>query len=122
MRIYRSAKCSLKFTNKSKLDTLKMICKEYTHVVNRYIDLWWDCGAPAKMELRKEKINLVSDSWLLQRMRRVAAREAIDMIKSSRRRSMVTGKAPIKQSASEIKPEKPGKPRPAKNARAVTPA
>lgn len=38
MKIIRSSKCSLKFTNQGKLEKLKIILDEYSKAVNYYID------------------------------------------------------------------------------------
>jgi hypothetical protein len=84
MKIIRSSKCSLKFANKKKLDTLRRILTEYGVVVNAFIEMFW-FNPPRKIELRKDIINR-PNTWLSFRFRKVAAREAIDMIKSSRRR------------------------------------
>jgi len=53
-------------------------------VVNSYIDLWWNY-TPIKAELKKDKLNLITDTWFAQRMKQAAAREAVDMIASAKR-------------------------------------
>jgi len=95
MKIKRSVKCSLKFTNKRKLQTLDMIRQEYVQVVNGYIDLWWD-DTPVKAELKKDKIDLIVDTWFSQRMKQTAAREAVDMIASARQLAKKCSKEPSK--------------------------
>ena len=78
MKINRSVKCSLKFLTKSKQEQLQKIKQEYSLVVHSYISLFWHCDIK-KPQLKKEVLNEVV-SWLSQRMKQQAAREAIDMI------------------------------------------
>lgn len=82
MKVVRSSKCSLKFSTNAKLDKLKLILAEYSKVVNFFIDRFWDC-TPTKAQLLKGIVNLPT-TWLSARLRKVAAREAIDMILSSK--------------------------------------
>ncbi|MCK4793254.1 MAG: hypothetical protein KAV87_56510 [Desulfobacteraceae bacterium] len=77
MKIIRSAKCSLKFTNKNKLDKLDEVLEEYSRVTNLFIDRFW-AKCPVKVELLKPIVDSVLPSWLSARLRKVAAREAID--------------------------------------------
>ncbi|MDE2095751.1 MAG: transposase [Patescibacteria group bacterium] len=80
MKVIRASKCSLKFSTSAKLDKLKMVLEEYGKVVNFFIDRFWDC-VPAKTQLLKGIVNL-PNTWLSARLRKVAAREAIDLILS----------------------------------------
>ena len=79
MKVNRSTKCTLKFANISKLDTLHTVLTEYGRVVNIFIDHFWSVGCPTKSELLKPIVDIPS-TWLSARLRKVAAREAIDMI------------------------------------------
>ena len=80
MKITRSTKCSLKFMTASKRQELNVVLAEYGKVVNHFIDLFW--GKPiAKAELFKDVVNS-SDSWMTARLKKVAAREALDMVSS----------------------------------------
>lgn len=81
MKITRSTKCSLKFTTKSKQEELNKVLSEYGNVVNVFIDYFWAKGVVSKSELLKSIVD-VPDTWLSARLRKVAAREAIDMVKS----------------------------------------
>lgn len=84
MKISRSSKCSLKFTTASKLSKLDTVLTEYGRVVNSFIDMFWlEC--PAKGKLLKPIVDSV-DSWFSARLRKVAAREAIDMVKAAKER------------------------------------
>jgi len=84
VKISRSSKCSLKFTTASKLSKLGTVLNEYGRVVNAFIDQFWiEC--PAKGKLLKPVVDSV-DSWFTARLRKVAAREAIDMVKAAKER------------------------------------
>lgn len=84
MNISRSTKCSLKSATASKLSQLDIVLTEYGRVVNGFIDQFWiDC--PAKSKLLKPIVDSV-ESWFTARLRKVAAREAIDMVKAAKKR------------------------------------
>ena len=81
MKIVRSTKCSVKFaTNKKKME-LQTILKEYGKVVNIFIDYFWT-NPTDKTQLLKPIVDIPRDSWLSARLRKVAAREALDMVGS----------------------------------------
>ena len=82
MKIIRASKCTLKFSTQAKQEQLKLILAEYAKVVNFFIERFWDV-APTKAQLLKGIVNL-PDTWLSARLRKVAAREAIDMILSAK--------------------------------------
>jgi transposase len=84
MRITRSSKCSLKFITASKRHELGTVLDEYGRVVNHFIDIFWDKPV-AKAELLKDVVNS-PDSWLSARLKKVAAREALDMISAMKER------------------------------------
>jgi len=82
VKINRSTKLSLKFATASKHQELCRVLDEYARIVNAFIDRFWeDC--PKKAELLKPVVDSVP-SWFGARMRKVAAREAIDMVKSAK--------------------------------------
>ena len=82
MKITRSTKCSIKFaTNKKKLE-LQTILKEYGKVVNIFISYFWINSDIDKTQLLKPIVDIPKDSWLSARLRKVAAREALDMVSS----------------------------------------
>ena len=87
MKIIRSSKCSIKFaTNKKKIE-LNTILTEYGKVVNLFIDHFWNLTEKVdKSKLLKPIVDLPKDSWLSARLRKVAAREALDMISASKER------------------------------------
>lgn len=84
MKFKRSAKCSTKFATKHKHQELANILAEYGKVCNFFIQHFWET-TPSKSELLKNIVNL-PDTWLSARLRKVAAREAIDMIQSVKQR------------------------------------
>lgn len=85
MKLIRSSKCSLKFATASKLSELRKVLSEYGRVCNIFIDYFWKNGTPSKSELLKDIVNL-PETWLTARLRKVAAREAIDMITAVKKR------------------------------------
>lgn len=84
MKISRSSKCSFKFATASKLSQLETVLTEYGRVVNVFIDQFW-VKCPTKNKLLKPIVDSV-DSWFTARLRKVAAREAIDMVKVAKER------------------------------------
>ena len=82
MKFIRSSKCSLKFANPHKLDELNTTLLEYGNVVNCFINNFWLKPLPRKAELLKSIVDTPT-TWLSARLRKVAAREAIDMINAS---------------------------------------
>jgi len=83
MKIIRSTKCSLKEITKSKENQLEYILNEYGKVVNIFIDYFWKNGQIPKAKLFKSIVD-IPETWLSARLRKVAAREALDMIKSAK--------------------------------------
>ncbi len=85
MKIIRSNKTSLKCMTKKKQQTLATIFREYTRVVNEFIDLFWEHPEiNAKVQLTASVYHQV-DSWFAARMKQNAAREALDMVVSARK-------------------------------------
>lgn len=81
MIIVRSTKCSLKYTTEEKKETLRIVLEEYGRVCNIFIGYFWNNGVVSKSELLKEIVN-IPDTWLSARLRKVCAREALDMCNS----------------------------------------
>jgi transposase len=67
-----------------------VVLGEYGKVVNFFIQRFWQ-NCPSKSKLLKDIVNL-PDTWLTARLRKVAAREAIDMVQGSKRKK---GSMPI---------------------------
>jgi IS605 OrfB family transposase len=82
LKIIRSSKCNLKFTTETKRQKLKEVIVEYSTVVNFFIDYFW-INSPKKAKLLKAIVNLPS-TWISARLRKVAAREALDLISSAK--------------------------------------
>jgi transposase len=85
MKIIRSTTCSLKFATAAKRQQLRTVLREYGRLCNWFIDKFWS-ACPSKGELLKNVLN-EPDSWLSARLRKVCAREAIDMIQASRKKT-----------------------------------
>jgi putative transposase len=88
VKITRSSKCSFKFATKAKHDLLQGVLTEYGKIVNQFIEHFWVAPKlPSKGELLKPIVDLPGDTtWLSARLRKVAAREALDMILAARKR------------------------------------
>ena len=96
MKIFRSSKCNLKYLTQEKRDLLDQIRLEYAKVTNLFIDLFWVTPIN-KFELTKNILNPVkSKTWFSSRLIKVAAREAIDMINSSKETAIKLGEEPKK--------------------------
>ena len=85
MKVIRSSKCSLKFSTEHKKQELNKVLTEYGHVCNFFIEYFWDNETLSKSKLLKDIADL-PETWLSARLRKVAAREAVDMIHSVRER------------------------------------
>lgn len=83
MKVNRSSKCSLKFANPKKRLLLKRILDEYGRVVNYYIDKFWG-DPPHKNAIYKELVTC--NTWFTVRLNRLAAREAVAIIRSQKSR------------------------------------
>jgi hypothetical protein len=76
--VIRSTKCTLKFSNKNKLDNLHLFLEEYRRVVGLFIDILWDLEKVPTF-LPKE-INNKIDSWLSARAIQCAGKQASAII------------------------------------------
>lgn len=85
MKIIRSTKCTTKYMTKEKINKLRLVLSEYGNVVNQFIDVFWCGQTPTKEQLLKPIVD-IPNTWLTARLRKVAAREAIDMINASKER------------------------------------
>lgn len=85
MEIIRMSSCSLKFATDNKQEILDSIFEEYKWIVNDFIELLWDkIGVPGSFA-NKEEVDSV-DTWMTVRMKQCAAKQAISIIKSQRRK------------------------------------
>jgi len=92
MKVVRSSKCSLKFAHPAKLAILDTVLAEYSAAVNFFISKFWPTP-PRKSELLKPLVD-APVTWLSARLRKVAAREAIDMVRASVERDGDKAKMP----------------------------
>lgn len=81
----------MKFATSTKHAKLAEVLDEYAKTVNFFIDSFWN-KTPHKAELLKPIVDL-PQTWLSARLRKVAAREAIDMVTASKKRMP---KCPVK--------------------------
>ena len=83
MKVVRSSICSFKFSTKEKRSQLRYVLSEYGRVVNLFIEKFW--ATEERMTKYKLLAPIVNEpeTWLTARLRKVAAREAIDMINSN---------------------------------------
>lgn len=82
MKINRSTKCTTKYLTEHKKVVLADILAEYGSCVNQFIQRFWGSTLPHNNELLKPIVDY-PDTWLSARLRKVAAREAIAMVKAS---------------------------------------
>jgi IS605 OrfB family transposase len=82
MQLVRSAKVSIKFATKKKLDILASIKEEYIKIVNIFINIFWENDFELT-DLTKDIYNLPK-SWFSSRMKQCAAREALKLVKTSK--------------------------------------
>jgi len=101
MKIIRSTKCSLSNTTFSKKQQLSVVLKEYSNTVNFFINYFWNNHSVSKAELLKDIVNL-PETWLSHRLRKVAAREALDLISSSKQ-CFASNKKQLQLSITSIK-------------------
>lgn len=85
MKIIRSTKCSIKFATQKKRSQLIGILTDYGKIVNQYIDLFWTRDEITKAQLLKPLIDQVKSDYSF-RFKKVAAREAVDMISAVKER------------------------------------
>jgi transposase len=94
MKLIRSTKLTLKFANNSKKQQLRLILTEYSKVVNFFINLFWE-QPTTKAQLLATLLKK-ADTWLCARTRKVAAREAIDMIRSAKEKAKECKESEVK--------------------------
>ena len=84
MKITRSTKCSLRFATTHKKEQLRLFLVEYVRVVNLYIDLFWFNIPENNNKLVKGILDKIGCTWLTQRAKACAARQALGMVKAVR--------------------------------------
>ena len=84
--IIRSSSTTLNFSNIGKINNLDLFIEEYKKVVSLTVDYLWNLEKIDSL-IPNEITSLISNqTWLSARLRKVAAREALDMISASKER------------------------------------
>jgi transposase len=86
MNLIRSSKCSLKFATAKKREQWITFLVEFRRVVNLYITLFWFNPRLEEIkttELKKEVLDQIEDTWLTQRAKACAARQALTMCQTT---------------------------------------
>jgi len=78
----RKSTINLKFANIGKLEKLKEIAEEYQRVVNIFIDILWEQRQFSGSFVK----NTTVDSWLSARLKQAAAKQALSIVKSQRKK------------------------------------
>ena len=86
MKVIRSTKCSLKFASSKKKEQLSVVLAEYGKVVNLFINYFWSNPDAASKTCLLKPIVDIPETWSSARLRKVAAREAIDMVSAAKER------------------------------------
>ena len=89
MEIIRKSSCTLKFATDSKHVVLNDIFDEYHCLVNDFICLLWDKIGVLGSFATKEETDGV-DTWMTVRIRQCAAKQAISIIKSQKKKHKKT--------------------------------
>ena len=89
MNIIRKSSCSLKFATNAKQETLNDVFEEYKWLVNDFIDLLWDKIDYLGSFATKEETDYV-DTWMTVRIKQCAAKQAISIIKSQKKKHKKT--------------------------------
>lgn len=78
----RKSTINLKYVNKGKLEKVKFIAEEYVRAVNLFIDILWE----QKRFFGNFVENIGVDSWLSARLKQAAAKQALSIVKSQRKK------------------------------------
>lgn len=82
----RKSTINLKFANKGKLKQLGKVAKEYVKIVNIFINILW---GQEQFSSNFVKVTCV-ESWLSARLKQAAAKQALSIVKSQRKREKKT--------------------------------
>jgi putative transposase len=93
MKLIRSSKCTLRFCTAAKRLQLRGVLTTYGRLVNDFIDRFW-LEPVDKTELLRDVVNSVEGSTA--RLRKVAAREALDMCLAVRKSAAELKHPPVK--------------------------
>jgi len=78
----RKSTINLNFANNGKLEKIKKIAEEYQKVVNLFIDILWEQKQFSGNFVKDTSV----DSWLSARMKQAAAKQALSIVKSQRKK------------------------------------
>ena len=81
----RRTQLSLKFANKNKIEQLNVLTTEMLRVKNSYIEKLWE-----QQEFSKKFIDFKVDSWLSARLLQCIGKQALECVKSQRRKQIKT--------------------------------
>lgn len=85
LRVIRSTKVSLKFSNHGKLGSLREFIDEYSRLVSLFVDeLWYMDRVP---KLLPRELTSKPDTWLSARMRQCASKQASGIVRGTRAKS-----------------------------------
>ena len=84
----RRVQLSLKHTNKGKLQQLNLLCEEMLRVKNEYIKQLWD-----RQDFKSKFIDFKVESWLSARLLQCLGKQALETVKTQRKR--ITKTMPI---------------------------
>jgi len=82
----RKSTINFKYANKGKLEQIKIVAEEYVRVVNLFIDQIWE----QKQFTGSFVKNTIVESWLSARLKQAAAKQALSIVKSQRKRKNKT--------------------------------
>ena len=78
----RKSTINLKFANNGRLEKVKLIAEEYQRIVNIFIDRLWKQQQFSGSFIKDTS----ADSWLSARMKQAAAKQALSIVKSQRKK------------------------------------
>lgn len=80
----KSTKCSIKFANKGKQDSISLIIDEYRSLVSFFVDILWDLEK-VPVFVNKEIVSKAS-SWFSYRLTQCAAKQASGIVRGTRKK------------------------------------
>lgn len=81
----RRSQININYANKEKLDLLGSFCEEAVRVVNLYIDILWE-----QQNFTSKFVKNKVDTWLSARMQQCLGKQALEIVKSQRKRKKKT--------------------------------
>jgi len=81
----RRSQININYANNGKKDQLDLFCKEAVRAVNLYIDLLWE-----QDDFNSKFVKVKVDTWLSARMQQCLGKQALEIVKSQRKRKKKT--------------------------------